>query len=58
MDNYAAILGDPGREVEFGVYANHTDMVRFWGKNDLNYGVVAGELDMSVHQIIVQAESK
>ena len=58
MDNLAAILGDPGREEEFGVYANHTDMVRFWGKKDTNYDVVAGELDMSVHQIVVQAESR
>ena len=52
VDEYVAILGDPGREVEFNVDADHTNRVRFWGKNDPNYKIVAGELSMSVLQII------
>ena len=53
-----ATLGDPGREVVFTIDANHTDMVRFWGKQDPNYETVAGELNTFVLQDIAQAEGK
>ena len=56
MDDFAATLGDPGRELKITIDANHTDMVRFWGKNDRGYEVVAGELGLSVHQIITGGE--
>ena len=56
MDDFEAMLGDPGREVRFTVYADHTEMVRFWGKNDRGYEVVAGELGLSVHQIVTGGE--
>ena len=58
MDDFAAVLGDPGRELKFTIDANHTDMIRFWGKTDRNYEIVAGELSLSVQVIIENAESK
>ena len=53
-----ATLGDPGREVVFTIDANHTDMVRFWGKQDPKYEMVVGELLVSLLQDIAQAEGK
>ena len=33
-------------------------MCRFWGKEDPNYEIVAGELQIFVHQSIVQADGE